>query len=110
MLGFIKTFVQYPDKFNLDLFCSCPVKLQEDLNLKFISKHNRGFVNHGCGCLDCAILKHFYKFEVTKVHEARESQLLIQSLQNKIFERFKIFKNKTKLNTAAGLINSRISN
>ena len=57
MMEFTKYFNRYPGTFNVDLFFSFPVKLLEDfnVNLKFRSKFNRGFINHDC--LDCAFKK-----------------------------------------------------
>ena len=66
MMEFTKYFNRYPGTFNVDLFFSFPVKLLEDfnVNLKFRSKFNRGFINHDC--LDCAFQKAFYNFKPTR--------------------------------------------
>ena len=57
MVGFIKTFDQYPGKLDVGHFLALQLQLQEDLNvnLKFRSRFNRGFINHGC--LESAIQK-----------------------------------------------------
>ena len=83
MVGFIKTFDQYPHQFNFGHFFSSSFKLYEDLSLNFRSKFY-DFSNHGC--LPCAILKALYYFKVTKAHEGRDSQSLSQNIQNEIFE------------------------
>ena len=99
MMKFTKYFNRYPGTFNVDLFFSFPVKLLEDfnVNLKFRSKFNRGFINHDC--LDCAFQKAFYNFKVPRAHEARGSQFLFQNVQNGIFEIFKMLKNNLKLSS-----------
>ena len=49
MVRFIKTCDQYHDKFNFGhLFSSSVKTVPEDLNLKFRSKFNHSFTNHGC--------------------------------------------------------------
>ena len=60
--------------------------------------------------MDCAIQKSFYNFKVTSVHEARDSQLLFQVVQNKIFNTFKMFNSNMKVNTSVCRTNSKISN
>ena len=45
--------------------------IPEHLNLKFKSKINPGFTNHGC--LHCAVLKSLYGFQETRDHKARDS-------------------------------------
>ena len=45
-LWYLLTFDHYDHKFNFGNFFSCPVKLQNNLKLKFISKFNHGFTNH----------------------------------------------------------------
>ena len=47
MVAFNKTFDHYHHKFNFGKFFSCPVKLQQNLKLKFRLKFNHGFTNHG---------------------------------------------------------------
>ena len=47
--------------------------------------------------MDCAILKAFYDFKVTRAHEAR-SQFLFQ---NEIFVIFKVFKRNMNFTTVA---------
>lgn len=61
IVRFIKTFDRYPHKFNFGHFYSSPVKLIENLDLKFRLKINHGFTNHGCK--DCALLKPLYNFK-----------------------------------------------
>ena len=60
--------------------------------------------------MDCAIQKSFYNFKVTSVHEARDSRLLFQVVQNKIFNTFKMFNSNMKVNTSVCRTNSKISN
>ena len=50
--------------------------------------------------MDCAILKAFYDFKVTRAHEGR-SQFLFQNVQNEIFVIFKMFKNNMNFTTVA---------
>ena len=78
MPGFIKMFDHYPHKFNFDPFFSSPVKLSEDLNLKFRSKYNHSFTNYGC--YHSAILKALYNFKVKREHKAKYSQCLLQNI------------------------------
>ena len=52
MVGFIETCDQHPHKFNFRHF------YPEDLNLKFRSKFNHGFTNHGF--LSCADIKDLF--------------------------------------------------
>ena len=90
MVEFVKAFDHYHHKFFSSL-----VKLQNDLNLKFRSKFNHGFTNHGY--VHCATLKSF----MAKIaHEARDNQFLFQNVQDEIFEVFKTFKNKMKFTRA----------
>ena len=70
----------------------------EDLNLKLILKFNPDFTNHGC--LQCAILKPLYGFKEKRDHKARDSQFLVQNVQNEIFEILKIIKNYMKFRAA----------
>ena len=76
----IKTFDKYRKKFIIGHFFSSPVKM----NLKFRLKFNRGFINGGC--FDCAIIIFLYNFNVTRVHEARDSQFFFQNVQNEFLQ------------------------
>ena len=60
--------------------------------------------------MDCAIQKTFYNFKVASVHEARDSQLLFQVVQNKIFNTFKVFNSNMKVTISVCRTNSKISN
>ena len=42
----------------------------ENLSLKFRSKFNHGFTNHGC--VHCAVLKAFHCFKGKKPHKIRD--------------------------------------
>ena len=79
----------------------------EDLNLKFRSKFNPGFTNHGC--LHCAILKALYSFNEKRDQKLRDIKFLLQNVQNKIFEILKVFKSNMKFTRAACWINSKIN-
>ena len=83
MVGFVKTFDHYHQKFNFDQFFSNPVELQENLNLKFSSNLDHDFTNHSY--LPCAILKSFYSFIVKRAHEARDNQFLLKCSSFKMF-------------------------
>ena len=86
MVGFIKTFDQYPHIFYFGLFRSL-LKRQEDLNMKFRSKFNHGLTNYGY--LHCVILKALYIFKVKNALEARESQFLVQNIPKQLEIRLK---------------------
>ena len=47
MVVFVKAFDHYHHKSNFGNLFSRPVKLYKNLKLKFISKFNHGFTNHG---------------------------------------------------------------
>ena len=71
-----------------------------DLNMKFISKFNHGFTNHGC--LHYApIKKALYGFNEKRVHKVREMQFFLQNVQNVIFKTLKMSKNNIKFIRAA---------
>ena len=63
MIVFAKTFDHYDHKFNFDNFFSCPVKLKKNLKLKFRSKFNHDFTNHGY-LLHSAVWKVLYNFKI----------------------------------------------
>ena len=76
---------------------SCPVKLWKSLKLKFRSKFNHGFTNHGY--LHSPVWKDSYNIKVKRAQEARDNQFLFQNVQNnEIFEIFKMFKNNRWIN------------
>ena len=81
----------------------------DDLNLRFRSKFNHDFTNHGC--LHCVILKKLLILrKKSPHHRVRGSKFFFQNFQNKIFESLKMFKNSMKLTIAACQIYSKISN
>ena len=47
VVDFIKPFDHYYHKFNFGKFFRCPAKLKKNLKLKFRSKFNYRFTNHG---------------------------------------------------------------
>ena len=61
MVGFDKNFDHYRHKFDFGHFFGSPVKLLNDLYLKFRPKLNHDFTSHGY--LHCAILKALYNFK-----------------------------------------------
>ena len=71
----------------------------EDLNLKFRSKLNPGFTNHGC--LHCAILKALYGFKDKRDHKAKDSQFLFQNVQNHIFNILKLFRKQYEIHQSS---------
>ena len=75
---FIKTFDQYL-QFNFDHLFRSPVKLLEDLNMKFRSKFNHGFTIHGY--LHCAILKPLHGCNVTRAHVAIDFSISLSKCQ-----------------------------
>ena len=78
-------------------FSNCPVKLKRNLKLKFRSKFNHGFTNHGY--LRSAVWKGLYNFKIKRAQEARYNQFFFQNVQNnKIFEVFKMSKNNSWIN------------
>ena len=81
MIVFAKTFDHYDHKFNFDNFFSCPVKLKKNLKLKFRSKFNHDFTNHGY-LLHSAVWKVLYNF---KIKESRS-----QDITNFSFRMFKM--------------------
>ena len=97
----VKTFDHYHLKFQL-------FQLSCNLKLKFRSKFNHGFTNHGY--LHCAVWKALYNFKIKRAQGARHNQFFFQNVQNnEIFEIFKMLKNNSwiKLNLVQKLkINS----
>ena len=78
-------------------FFNYPVKLQRNLKLKFRSKFNHGFTNHGY--LHSAVWKALHNFKIKRAQEARHNQFFFQNVQNnEIFEIFKMFKNNSWIN------------
>ena len=72
-------------------FFNCPVKLQRNWKLKFRSKFNHDFTNHGY--LHSAVWNALYNFKIKKDQEARDNQFLFQNVQhNEIFKIFKMLK------------------
>ena len=70
-------------------FFNCPAKLKSNLKLKFRSKFNHGFTNHGY--LHSAIWKAFHNFETKRAQEARHNHFFYQIVKNnEIFEIFKM--------------------
>ena len=61
-------------------FFKCPVKLQRNLKLKFRSKFNHDFTNHGY--LHSAVWKALYNFKIKRAQEARHNQFFFQNVQN----------------------------
>ena len=97
MVVFVKTFDHYHHKLKFDNFFSCPVKLWKNLKMKFRSKFDHGFTNHGC--MHRAVWKALYKFKIKRAKEARYNQFLFQNVHNnEIFEIFKMFKNSSWIN------------
>ena len=47
VVDFVKPFDHYYHKFIFGKFFRCPVKLKKNLKLKFRSKFNHAFTNHG---------------------------------------------------------------
>ena len=67
------------------------------MNLKFRSKFNHGFTNHGY--LHSAVWKALYNFNIKRAQESIHNQLFFQNVQNnEIFEIFKMFKNNSWIN------------
>ena len=100
MVVLVKTFDNYHQWFQLFQlstsfnFFNCPVKLYRNLKLKFTSKFNHDFTNHGY--LHSAISKALYNFKIKRAQEARNKQLFFQNVQNnEIFQIFKMFKNNS---------------
>ena len=95
MMAFVQTFDRYHHKFNFGNVFSCPVILWKNLKLKFRSKFNHGFTNHGK--LHSTVWKALYNFnKIKRVQEARDNQFLFQTVQNnEIFEILKMFKNNS---------------
>ena len=78
-------------------FFNCPVKLKSNLKLKFTSKFNHGFTNHGY--LHSAVWKALYNFKIKRAQAARHNQFFFQNVQNiEIFEIFRMFKNNSWIN------------
>ena len=72
-------------------FFNCPVKSSRNLKLKFWSKFNNGFTNHGC--LHHVFRKILYNFKIKRAHGARDNQFFFQNIHdNEIFQIFKMFK------------------
>ena len=64
------------------------------MKLKFISKSNHEFTNHGY--LHSVVWKASYNFRIKRAQEARYNQFFFQNIQNdEIFEIFKMFKNNS---------------
>ena len=62
------------------------------MKLKFRSKFNHGFTNHGY--LHSDVWKALYNFKIKTAQTAKNNQFLFQNYQNnEIFEIFKMFKN-----------------
>ena len=68
------------------------------LYIKFISKFNHGFTNHGY--FHCAI-KALYGFKEKRARKARDMQLFLQNVKIEIFKILKMFKNNMKFSRAA---------
>ena len=67
------------------------------MKLKFRSKFNHDFTNHGY--LHSAVWKALYNFKIKRAQQARHNQFFIQNVQNnEIFEIFKMFKNNSWIN------------
>ena len=65
--------------------------------MKFRSKFNHDFTNHGY--LHSAVLKAFHNFKIKRAQEARHNQFFLQNVQNnEIFEIFKMLKNNSWIN------------
>ena len=66
------------------------------MKLKFRSKFNHNFTDHGY--LQNAVFKALYHFKIRRAQEARHNQFFFQNVQNnEIFEIFKMFKNMFKV-------------
>ena len=67
------------------------------MKLKFRSKFNHGFTNHGY--LHSDVWKALYNFKIKWAQEARNNQFRFQNVRsNEIFEIFKIFKKNSLIN------------
>ena len=78
-------------------FFNCPVKLQRSVKLKFRSKFNHGFTNHGY--LHSPVWKALYNFKIKRAQETRHNKFFFQNVQNnEIFEIFKMSKNNSWIN------------
>ena len=80
MVGFIKTFEQYPQVKFWSLFQLYSKIVLKGFESEFLSKLNQGFTNHRC--LYCAILKPSYNFKVKRAVGARYSRFLFQAVKN----------------------------
>ena len=64
------------------------------MKLKFRSKFNHDYTNHGN--LHSAVWKTLYNFKIKRAQEARHNKLFFQNVQNnEIFEIFKMFRNNS---------------
>ena len=66
------------------------------MKLKFRSKFNQDFTNHGY--LHSAVWKALYNFKIKRAQEARHNQFFFQNFQNNIFETFRMFRNNSWIN------------
>ena len=81
---------------SFDIF-DCPVKFKRNLKLKFRSKINHYFTNHGY--LHSAVWKALHNVKIKRAQEVRHNQFFFQNVQNnEIFQIFKMFKNNTWIN------------
>ena len=80
MVGFIKTFEQYPQVKFWSLFQLSSKIVLKGFEFEFLSKFNQGFTNHRC--LYCAILKPSHDFKVKRAVAARYSRFLFQAVKN----------------------------
>ena len=91
MVVLVKTFDHYHHKFQL-FQLSC--KIAKECELKFRSKFNHGFTNHGY--LDSAVWKALYNFKIKRAQEARHNLFFFENFQNnEVFETFKMFKSNS---------------
>ena len=78
-------------------FFNCPVKLYKNLELKFRSKFNHDFTNHGY--LHSAVGKTLYNFKIKRAQKARHNQFFFHNVQNNgTFEVFEMFKDNIWIN------------
>ena len=80
MVVFAKTFDYYHHKFNFGNFFICPVKLQNNLKLKFRSKFNHAFTIIMV-YFHSAEWKASYNFKVKWAQDARDNQFLFQNVK-----------------------------
>ena len=60
-------------------FFNCPENLWRKLRLKFRSKFNHGFTNHGY--LHSAVWKALYNFKIKRTQEAKHNKFFFQNVQ-----------------------------